>query len=202
MHIRRCVLQSSVWLCARAPCLSAPAASEVRNILRRPAPAAYLGASSGNAPRLPRSSRPNSVFAAFFSAATKPHIGRQQGRRRFDRGQNARVPFLLPQLAHLELLAPEPAITDRLVALLAHSPHVIPELSSITLTRVCPSTPWYQHLVTALSLRREKIDSVRIVWINGRVNRPAHQTWAALRQLVSDGMRIHIGTKKLNYVPG
>ncbi|KAJ7659429.1 hypothetical protein B0H17DRAFT_1212957 [Mycena rosella] len=106
---------------------------------------------------------------------------------------------LLPQLTHLEMLVPETGTTSHLVALLASSPYLVPELSSITLQQVYLSTPWYQQLVAAFSLRREKIKSVRIIWPYDGVRRPAKDVWAALRQLVEGGMKIYIGTDKRNY---
>ncbi|KAJ7659428.1 hypothetical protein B0H17DRAFT_1337569 [Mycena rosella] len=109
---------------------------------------------------------------------------------------------LLPNLAHLELVQCKPLTAQALVTILANSPEVVPNLSSISLSDADPGfpAPWYRRLLSTLLSRREEIKTVRVILDHRTVLDPPQNMLAALRQLVADGMSIHIGTERYNYV--
>ncbi|KAJ7472164.1 hypothetical protein FB451DRAFT_1252049 [Mycena latifolia] len=107
----------------------------------------------------------------------------------------------LPILTHLEFGGLTQFAADNFVTILADSPHLFPNLSTITFWRPVfshPPTAWYHRLVNALFSSRERIHFVRILWIEV----PSHveNICAVFRQLVADGMTIHIGTEEKNYM--
>ncbi|KAJ7457333.1 hypothetical protein FB451DRAFT_593093 [Mycena latifolia] len=109
---------------------------------------------------------------------------------------------LLPTLTHFELRQLEPDdAADHLLAILANS-RLPPNLSTITFQFFHPPrVPWLQEFCDALLSRRNpSLVAVRIIWKFERPMAPAETILAQLRQLVADGMTIHVGTEKTNYI--
>ncbi|KAJ7748781.1 hypothetical protein DFH07DRAFT_888745 [Mycena maculata] len=106
---------------------------------------------------------------------------------------------LLPKLTHLELSnTARPGLntaTSLLVTILGNSPHLLPNLSSLACQfgSFKPDNPWYSQLLNMLLARRTKMKVVQMVMDLDRIAAPPSDVCAALRQLVADGMVIHIG---------
>ncbi|KAJ7472205.1 hypothetical protein FB451DRAFT_1367992 [Mycena latifolia] len=107
---------------------------------------------------------------------------------------------LLPTLTHLELRQPEADAAVHLLTILANS-RLPPNLSTLTFRLFYPPPlPWLQKLCDALLPRRNTALAVRLIWVFDRPDAPGETVLVQLRQLVADGMRIHIGTETTNYI--
>ncbi|KAJ7745218.1 hypothetical protein DFH07DRAFT_1063241 [Mycena maculata] len=109
---------------------------------------------------------------------------------------------LLPGLTDLDIERPIRPIRFRLPLLLRTVADLLPNLRSLT---VRDDIAWdredYQGVLDVLTSHRTSLESFRIiVHGNGSGNRPPDDIVVALRQLVEDGMHIHIGTKEQNEI--
>ncbi|KAJ7678765.1 hypothetical protein B0H17DRAFT_1139171 [Mycena rosella] len=80
------------------------------------------------------------------------------------------------------------------------SPHVLPNLSSITVRWLDPPEVWYQDLLDMLLMRCKQLCVVRLTCAFGEIPEPPQDVCVQLRQLAADGMSIHIGTKKHSFI--
>ncbi|KAJ7659433.1 hypothetical protein B0H17DRAFT_1212961 [Mycena rosella] len=147
------------------------------------------------------------VLLDFLKRSSRPlkklMLGGPKFRVSWTRQQLEECFSLLPNLTHVELNHPGHEASDPFTTILANSPHLVPNLSRITLRQPTLSMPWlrwYQKLVAAL-LCRETMYFVRIVYYD-KVSTPrlTEAICFALRQLVAGGMKIHIGTEVHNYI--
>ncbi|KAJ7457321.1 hypothetical protein FB451DRAFT_592999 [Mycena latifolia] len=108
---------------------------------------------------------------------------------------------LRPTLIHFELRQRKvDDAADHLLTILANS-RLPSNLSTVTFRLFYPPPiPWLQKLCDALLPRRNPALAVRLIWVFERPYVPGETILAQLRQLVADGMRIHIGTEKTNYI--
>ncbi|KAJ7653381.1 hypothetical protein B0H17DRAFT_1100900 [Mycena rosella] len=108
---------------------------------------------------------------------------------------------LLPTLTHFELLKPRWAILDYFLTIFAGSPHLLPNLSTVTLRVVyAPFQLWrYRILLHALLVRRKQLHVVRVTW-DQESEGPPEDVAIQLRQLIADGMSIHIGPEGRNCI--
>ncbi|KAJ7653379.1 hypothetical protein B0H17DRAFT_1147151 [Mycena rosella] len=105
---------------------------------------------------------------------------------------------LLPTLTHFELFNPRWATLNHFIAILAGSPHLPPNLSTVTLRLAhSPARLWHQNLLHALLARSKQLHVVRVIWDGGSEG-PPEDVAIQLRQLVADGMSIHVGTQDRN----
>ncbi|KAJ6510692.1 hypothetical protein C8R45DRAFT_1207568 [Mycena sanguinolenta] len=102
---------------------------------------------------------------------------------------------LLPSLARFRWIAALSAVTD-LFAAMADSPSLLPNLRhlNITLMPNAISDFYWTTLVHALSTRRMQLSIVPVT------EPPPANVLASLRELVLDGVEIHIGTEESNFV--
>ncbi|KAJ6485224.1 hypothetical protein DFH09DRAFT_390453 [Mycena vulgaris] len=116
---------------------------------------------------------------------------------------------LVPGLTDLEVrCAQEYEDHPPLLNALATFPAILPNLHNLTIRRFLPDRAGYENLVTMLSARRSgdsQIQSFRLLWLDHDFedeNRlePDADIVVSLRQLVADGMHIHIGTQSTNLV--
>ncbi|KAJ7486698.1 hypothetical protein FB451DRAFT_1227841 [Mycena latifolia] len=110
---------------------------------------------------------------------------------------------LLPKLAHFTLVDPLDASMDHLITALADASNLLPNLSKLQVRLTHPRGPlgaWYHKLPGVLAARRTQIRTVRIVWKRGLLEKPSEEVAVNLRQLVADGMEIHIGTTDGNLI--
>ncbi|KAJ7450024.1 hypothetical protein B0H11DRAFT_324527 [Mycena galericulata] len=107
---------------------------------------------------------------------------------------------LIPTLTHLELSYLRPTTALLVVTALSNSPHLLPNLSSLTFRRLIPHVRWFGELLRALSARRTKIASVTIMVETEFDVDDTPDVIAGLRQLIADGMKIHIGTEQQNFI--
>ncbi|KAJ6525070.1 hypothetical protein DFH09DRAFT_1372032 [Mycena vulgaris] len=110
---------------------------------------------------------------------------------------------LVPNLAHLELYEPSKVLALGLFIALSDPSGLLPNLRSF---RICYfqqfSDQLYQPLYHALSMRRGQIVCAELVWDPySPLTLPPHGSIvASLRQLVAEGMKIHIGPKYQNFI--
>ncbi|KAJ7486707.1 hypothetical protein FB451DRAFT_1391595 [Mycena latifolia] len=107
---------------------------------------------------------------------------------------------LLPKLTHFELIEPRYGWSDDFLTVLSDAPHVLPNLSMLTFRVKYPSGAWYHKLHGVLAVRRTQIRAVRIIWKHGILEGPSEEVGVNLRQLVAEGMNIHIGTEERNLI--
>ncbi|KAJ6483015.1 hypothetical protein DFH09DRAFT_1107166 [Mycena vulgaris] len=71
---------------------------------------------------------------------------------------------LVPKLTYVELIRPTDTAGEHFFTILAHSPHLVPNLSTISLLIFNPlyGASFYRNLVTALSVRRNQISVVKV----------------------------------------
>ncbi|KAJ7876570.1 hypothetical protein B0H13DRAFT_2055059 [Mycena leptocephala] len=108
---------------------------------------------------------------------------------------------LVPSLTHLEFLVRRETSTDNdLFSALADSAsHLLPNLRSLTIHNASPSfsdSSW-QTLLCALSARRSRLLQFKFTYFDCE---PPADVCAGLRQLVADGMDIHIGSDYENLI--
>ncbi|KAJ7453690.1 hypothetical protein B0H11DRAFT_272109 [Mycena galericulata] len=110
---------------------------------------------------------------------------------------------LLPMLTHLELSNPDPTDAALVVTILANSPHLLPNLTSLTFNFPdLPENSWCEKLLRALSVRRTKLAFARLLLDPSDdseeeiVIKPT--VLEGLRQLMAGGMKIHIGSETQN----
>ncbi|KAJ7680111.1 hypothetical protein B0H17DRAFT_1206098 [Mycena rosella] len=101
----------------------------------------------------------------------------------------------LPTLTDFELFNPRKNTADHFLTVLTSSPHLLPNLTTITFQYFVPSGVWYQQLLHFLHSRREQITTVRVIWRDYGTVRPPEDALGQLRQFVDDGMNIHIRTE-------
>ncbi|KAJ7472204.1 hypothetical protein FB451DRAFT_315587 [Mycena latifolia] len=108
---------------------------------------------------------------------------------------------LLPTLTHFELRQPQVHdAANHLLTILANS-RLPQNLSTVTFRLFHPPPlPWLQKLYDALLPRRNPALAVRLIWEFDRPDAPKETALAQLRQLVADGMKIHVGTEMKNYI--
>ncbi|KAJ7748785.1 hypothetical protein DFH07DRAFT_775601 [Mycena maculata] len=106
---------------------------------------------------------------------------------------------LVPTLEGLELRRPRKSLADDLLASLAKSPlRILPSLRSLTIHSVFSRVPW-DTLLLALSCRRSQLAYLKITFQPDDWHpQPGSELCAAFRELVKDGVQIHIGTEDLN----
>ncbi|KAJ7678762.1 hypothetical protein B0H17DRAFT_100730 [Mycena rosella] len=108
---------------------------------------------------------------------------------------------LLPILTHFELFRQRGLAPHHFLTILATSPHLLPNLSSVTFGLLfSPAELLYQKLVGALLARRTQLHVVRVVWEDTRSELPRENVAAQLRQFAADGMSIYLGTEERNYI--
>ncbi|KAJ7457904.1 hypothetical protein B0H11DRAFT_2199507 [Mycena galericulata] len=112
---------------------------------------------------------------------------------------------LLPMLTHLELSNPEPATAALVVTILANSPHLLPNLTSLAFNfrELFPESSWYEKVLTALSVRHSKLAFACLLLEPSQDSKGIEMdatVLGGLRQLVAGGMKIHIGTEEQNLV--
>jgi hypothetical protein len=108
---------------------------------------------------------------------------------------------LVPSLTHLEFLVRRETSTDNdLFSALADSAsHLLPNLRSLTIHNGSPSfsdSSW-QTLLCALSARRSRLLQFKFTYFDCE---PPADVCTGLRQLVADGMDIHIGSEYENLI--
>ncbi|KAJ7678783.1 hypothetical protein B0H17DRAFT_1139184 [Mycena rosella] len=108
---------------------------------------------------------------------------------------------LLSTLTDFECLKPLGALPSHLLTVLATSPHLLPNLSTLTLRLLYPPAQlWFQQLFSALWARCKQLHVVWISWRSKVEALPREDVTMQLRQLVTDGMSIHIGPEDRNYI--
>ncbi|KAJ7457956.1 hypothetical protein B0H11DRAFT_1818048 [Mycena galericulata] len=108
---------------------------------------------------------------------------------------------LLLMLTNLELLEPNSTTAALVVTILGNSPHLLPNLTSLTFRYFVPDRSWYEKLLGALSVRRAKLASVRVVLEEAAEEDGFEATddmMGGLRQLAANGLNIHVGTEEHN----
>ncbi|KAJ7678805.1 hypothetical protein B0H17DRAFT_100981 [Mycena rosella] len=108
---------------------------------------------------------------------------------------------LLSTLTDFECLKPQNALPSHLLTILATSSHLLPNLSTLTLQLLYPPAQLlYEQLFSALRARRKQLHVVWISWRSKAEARPREDVTVQLRQLVADGMSIHVGPEDRNYI--
>ncbi|KAJ7102813.1 hypothetical protein C8R44DRAFT_347035 [Mycena epipterygia] len=110
---------------------------------------------------------------------------------------------LLLTLAHFELYSPSTRLVNQLIATLAESPpRLLPALRSMRIhhydSALSPAA--YETLLRALSIRRAQISCFELICARAEPLEPAMDIRAGFRQLVAEGMQIHIGTPDCNFI--
>ncbi|KAF7328766.1 F-box domain-containing protein [Mycena venus] len=107
---------------------------------------------------------------------------------------------LVPTVTRFEIWWPDPNIVVDLFAALADSASLLPNLRYLTIHHVDESDisdSSSEIFIRALSARRTQLQVVRLI-LDDRP--PPVDLLDALRELVADGMEIHIGTEERNYI--
>ncbi|KAJ6525059.1 hypothetical protein DFH09DRAFT_1416783 [Mycena vulgaris] len=113
---------------------------------------------------------------------------------------------LVPSITHFELYSsPDSSIDTALFAALSDTSSFLPNLRCMKICHIHERLPddSYEALFGVLSLRRAQLVSFELRWAPhsaNRVSEPDAHLLAAFRQLVAEGMEIHIGTEDLNFI--
>ncbi|KAJ7108305.1 hypothetical protein C8R44DRAFT_938338 [Mycena epipterygia] len=114
--------------------------------------------------------------------------------------QLERLCRLVPLLTDFTITKSPPSFP--IVELLAsRSPQqqLLPNLRKLTLRSFTPEDSQYKMAVRMLYSRRSQLQMFRLV-LSGNMDPPETEIIAALRELVADGMEIHVGTRVDNWV--
>jgi hypothetical protein len=114
---------------------------------------------------------------------------------------------LIPTLTRFELWRPRSRSVASIFTALADSLYLLPNLQCLTIHMVPQqanefhSDDLWQTILRALSARRTQL---RVLHVNLGASRtsvgPAADILAAFAELVQNGMQIHIGSQKRNYI--
>ncbi|KAJ7486652.1 hypothetical protein FB451DRAFT_772091 [Mycena latifolia] len=110
--------------------------------------------------------------------------------------------WLLPTLAHFELVDPCDALQDHFLAVLVDAPHLLPNLSMRVF--YVPDPSFYPQLLNALMARRTQIRTARFTCDHTafRDFELPPEVVVQLHQLGAGGMDLHIGTREKSYIRG
>ncbi|KAJ7102807.1 hypothetical protein C8R44DRAFT_859037 [Mycena epipterygia] len=112
---------------------------------------------------------------------------------------------LSPTIVHLQLQLIDHLSGPFFAALTGYLSHSLPNLHTMTVRIAQPefAPASYETLLRALSVRRTQIGCFELIWSsdsNAEASQPAADICASFRQLVADGMKVHIGTEDHNYI--
>ncbi|KAJ7828000.1 hypothetical protein B0H13DRAFT_304508 [Mycena leptocephala] len=111
---------------------------------------------------------------------------------------------LLPTLTRFEIRRPTLILVAKLFDALADSPSLLPNLHSLIIhlySSSMPDSSW-KTLLRALSTRRTQLQIVQVqLYVGPPLSlKPGADVLAAFRELIADGMQVHIGTQDSNFI--
>ncbi|KAJ7102794.1 hypothetical protein C8R44DRAFT_808554 [Mycena epipterygia] len=112
---------------------------------------------------------------------------------------------LSPTITHFQMNLFDHPQGPFFAALAEYLSHFLPNLHTMTvhITYYEFSPISYDALLHALSVRRTQIGCFELIWFSdsaAEALKPSANICASFRQLVADGMKVHIGSQDLNYI--
>ncbi|KAJ7102789.1 hypothetical protein C8R44DRAFT_808538 [Mycena epipterygia] len=112
---------------------------------------------------------------------------------------------LSPTITHFQVNLFDHPQGPFFAALAGYLSHFLPNLHTmavhIAYYEISPTS--YDTLFRALSVRRTQIGCLELIWSSdsdAEASQPSPNICASFRQLVADGMKVHIGTEDCNYI--